>query len=224
MAHSLDASLVRQVDDYIERLFVRRDEALERTRASAEAAGLPAIHVSPNLGKLLYLVARIVRAARILEIGTLAGYSTLWLARALPPDGRLVTLEIDERHAALARENLAHAGADDRVEVRVGPAGESLRAMIAAGQAPFDLVFIDADKERYLEYLELSLQLVRPGSVVVADNLIRNGRVLEDVPPDPQVRAIRAFNEALSVDPRLESLILPIMREKLDGISISVVR
>lgn len=224
MTETLDAELVRRVDAYIERLFVPRDEALERALAMARAAGFPLIHVSPNLGKLLYLVARMMRAARILEIGTLAGYSTIWLARALPPDGRLVTLELDERHAALARENLEHAGVDSRVEIRVGHAAGSLRAMIAAGEAPFDLVFIDADKESYVEYLDLSLQLARPGSVVLADNLIRHARVLEDVPQDAQVRAIKAFNEALAADARLESLILPIVREKLDGISVSIVK
>ncbi len=224
MSETLDAELVRRVDAYIERLFVPRDEALERALAEARTAGFPLIHVSPNLGKLLYLIARMTRAARILEIGTLAGYSTIWLARALPPDGRLVTLELDERHAALARENLVRAGVDDRVDIRVGRATESLRAMIAAGEAPFDLVFIDADKESYVEYLDLSLQLARPGSVILADNLIRHARVLEDVPQDAQVRAIKAFNEALAADARLESLILPIVREKLDGISVSIVR
>ena len=223
MADTLDDALARRVDAYIERLFVPPDEALERTLAAARTAGLPLINVSPNEGKLLYLIARLARAARILEIGTLGGYSTTWLARALPPDGRLVSLELSERHAAVARQNLAHVGVADRVEIRTGPAGASLRAMADEGTEPFDLVFIDADKEGYPEYLDLSMRLARPGTVILADNVIRNARVLEDSPQDSQVRAIKAFNEALAAHPRLESLIVPIMRETLDGLSISIV-
>ena len=224
MAETFDEALARRVDAYVERLFVPRDEVLERTLAEAERAGLPLINVSPNEGKLLYLIARMARAERILEIGTLAGYSTTWLARALPPHGRLVTLELDERHARLARENLARAGVDDRVDIRVGAAAASLRALIGEGTAPFDLVFIDADKEGYPEYLDLSLQLARPGTVVLADNVIRNGDVLEASPPDSRASAVKAFNEALAAHPRLESLIVPLVRETLDGISISLVR
>ncbi len=223
MADEIDAGLLRRVDDYIEALMVPPDAALEQGLRDAAAAGLPDIAVSPNEAKLLHLVARLVRPSRILEVGTLGGYSTAWLARALEPGGRVVSLEIDPRHAEVARRNLARAGLGDRVEVRVGPAAASLRAMAAAGGGPFDVVFIDADKEGYPEYLELALPLCRSGAAIMADNLIRGGRVLE-ASGDASVAAIRRFNERLARDPRLDSIILPILRERLDGVSISVVR
>jgi predicted O-methyltransferase YrrM len=219
----LDLELARQVDHYIENLFVPRDAALDQGLADARAAGLPTINVSPNEGKLLYLIARLVRAARILEVGTLGGYSTAWLARALPASGHLVSLELDPNHADVARKNLDRCGLAGRVEIRVGRASDSLRAMIAQHEAPFDLTFIDADKEGYREYLDLCLQLSHPGSVILADNLIRSGRVLEANPAEANARGVKVFNEAIAVHPRLESLILPIIREKLDGISISIV-
>ena len=217
-----DASLLERIDHYIEELFVLDDPALTQNRADATAAGLPEINVSANQGKLLHMLARVAGAQRILEIGTLGGYSSTWLARALPPWGMLVTLEIDARHAEVARRSIAGAVAV-RVDVRVGPAADSLRAMIAANQPPFDFVFIDADKPGYVEYLELALQLSRPGTVIVADNVIRNGLVLESSLPDENARAARAFNAALAANPRLTSIILPIMRKTIDGISISLV-
>jgi predicted O-methyltransferase YrrM len=219
--HDFDQGLARRADEYVEDLFVPPDDALSRGLEDAEAAGLPAINVSPNEGKLLHLIARIARASRVLEIGTLGGYSTTWLARALPPGGRLVTLEISPRHAEVARVNLARAGVADRVEIRVGPASASLRDLVDRREPPFDLVFIDADKEGYVEYLDLSLRLVRPGSVILADNTLR--RVFED-PSDPGVRGIKAFNERIASDPGLDSLIVPIIREHLDGLSISIVK
>jgi predicted O-methyltransferase YrrM len=221
---ALAEGMLARVDRYIEELLVPRDPTLEQGLADAAAAGMPDIAVSPNEGKLLHLVARLVRPARILEIGTLGGYSTTWLARALEPGGRLVTLEIDAHHAEVARRNLARAGLGDRVEVRVGPAAATLRAMIAAREGPFDVVFIDADKEGYSGYLDLSLDLARPGTVIMADNLIRNGRVLDERSADPRVQGVRAFNARLAAHPRLDSIILPIMREHLDGLSISIVK
>jgi predicted O-methyltransferase YrrM len=219
-----DEGLARRTDAYVEGLFVPPDDALSRGLEHAQAAGLPSINVSPNEGKLLHLIARIARASRVLEIGTLGGYSTTWLVRALPPEGRLVTLELDPRHAEVARANLARAGVADRVEILVGPASASLRALAERHEPPFDLVFIDADKEGYVEYLDLSLRLVRRGSVILADNTLRHGRVLEDSPSDPSARGIKAFNERIATDPRLDSLILPIIRGDLDGLSISIVR
>lgn len=224
MSHQIDAALLGSVDRYIEDLLVPADAALEQGLADAEAAGLPAIAVSPNEGKLLHLVARLVRPARILEIGTLGGYSTTWLARALEPGGRLVSLEIDPHHAGVARRNLVRAALGDRVEIRVGPAAASLRAMIEADEPPFDVVFIDADKEGYAEYLDLSLRLSRAGSVVLADNVIRGGQVLDARSTDPRVQGARAFNARLAAHPRLDSIILPILREHVDGISISIVK
>ncbi len=219
----IDAKLLARVDRYIEELLVPPDPALQRGLADASAAGLPDIAVSPNEGKLLHLVARLVRPRRILEIGTLGGYSATWLARALEPGGRLVSLELDPQHAEVARRNLARAGVDGSVEVRVGPAAASLRALLAERVDPFDVVFIDADKDGYPEYLDLSLRLSHPGTVILADNLIRGGRVLEPS-DDPYVRGVREFNARLASNPRLDSIILPILREHLDGVSISIVK
>jgi len=159
-----------------------------------------------------------------LEIGTLGGYSTTWLARALPADGKVITLELDQKHADVARNNLDRAGVADRVEVRVGRAADSLRTMIDQHEASFDLIFIDADKAGYVEYLELSLQLAHEGTVILADNVIRNGRVIDDQPGDASARGAKAYNESLAARPELESIILPIIRENLDGLSISIVK
>jgi predicted O-methyltransferase YrrM len=221
--HPFDAALAERVDRYVEELFVKPDPALAQGLAEAAAAGLPDIAVSPNEGKLLHLLARLVQPGRILEIGTLGGYSTAWLARALRPGGRLVTLELDPHHAAVARRNLARAGLGDAVQVREGPAAASLRAMVAAGEPPFDVVFVDADKESYPEYLDLSLRLSRAGTLIIADNVVRNGRVLDAAHPDRAVQAVRTFNSRLAAHPRLESIILPIFRDQLDGLSISIV-
>jgi len=211
------------VDGYISGLFAREDAALSCALQEMSAAGLPEISVSPVVGKFLYMLAKLARARRILEIGTLGGYSTTWLARALPPEGHLVTLELEARHAEVARANLARAGVAGRVEILVGPASASLRALAARHEPPFDLVFIDADKEGYVEYLDLSLRLARSGSVILADNTLRHGRVLDEGPLDPSARGIKAFNERIATDPRLDSLILPIIRGDLDGLSISIV-
>jgi predicted O-methyltransferase YrrM len=221
---AIDEQLLERIDRYLEALFVPPDAVLLESLKDAETAGLPSINVSPNQGKLLYLLARISRAARILEIGTLGGYSSTWLARALPAGGQLITLEIDPSYAEVARMNLARAGFGDQVEVRVGDAAGTVRKMIAAREAPFDLIFIDADKPRYVEYLHLALPLSHSGTVILADNLIRNGRVLDDQPGDELVRGVKAFNEAIAAHPRLESIILPIYRGKVDGLSISLVK
>ena len=222
MPGTFDDRMARRVDEYIERLFVPRDGALEQGLKDAEQAGLPAIGVSPSEGKLLYLIAKMAGAKRVLEIGTLGGYSTTWLARALPSGGRVVTLELEQRHADVARRNVDRAGVGERVEIRVGPAADTLREMIERGEAPFDLIFIDADKKRYVEYLNLSMRLAHPGTVILADNVIR--RVISPAPGDEDSRGIREFNEAIAAHPRLESLILPIIRENLDGLSISIVK
>jgi len=220
----IDERLIGRVDRYIEELFVPNDPVLSENLQSAEAAGLPAINVSPVQGKLLYLIAKMTRASRVLEIGTLGGYSTTWLARALPRQGRLVTLEKDPHHAEAARSNLQRAGVHKLVEIRIGRAADSLRRMIDSGESPFDLVFIDADKLGYVEYLELALRLSHPGTVILADNVIRNGRVLDENPLDENARGAKTFNQMIAAHPRLESLIMPIFRKKLDGLSISVVR
>jgi caffeoyl-CoA O-methyltransferase len=217
-------TLVERIDRYIEELFVTPDPTLDQNLRDAEAAGLPPINVSANEGKLLYLIAKIARAARVLEVGTLAGYSTTWLARALPPGGKVVTLEVDPKHAAVARKNLDRSVPGVDVDVRVGPASDLLRRMIVAREPPFDIVFIDADKPSYREYLDLSLELSHPGTVILADNVIRHGGVTDAEPGDENARAAKAFNDAIAKHSRLESIILPIVRERIDGLSISIVK
>lgn len=216
--------LAVKVDQYIEALLNPYDEALAENLRNTQAADLPTINVSPNEGKLLYLITKIAGAKRVLEIGTLGGYSATWLARALPADGKVITLELDQKHAEVASKNLGRAGVADRVELRVGRATETLRQMIDQRQAPFDLIFIDADKASYVEYLDLALQLSHAGTIILADNLIRNGRVIDEQPPDESARGAKAFNEALAANQRLDSIILPIVRTNLDGLSISIVR
>jgi caffeoyl-CoA O-methyltransferase len=212
-------NLLLKIDSYVEELFAPPDPALEDALRRSREAGLPEIQVSPNEGLLLRLLAEIAGAKRILEIGTLGGYSTIHLARALAEDGSLISLEVDDRNAGVARENIAEAGVGDRVEVRVGDARELLARMVEDDEEPFDLVFIDADKESYPEYLEWALQLSRPGSLILGDNAIRGGSVLDA--KDETARAIREFNEALAKNPRLSAIILPLIRERVDGLAIA---
>jgi predicted O-methyltransferase YrrM len=216
--------LAVKVDQYIEHLLTPHDEALAQNLQNAREAELPTINVSPNEGKLLYLLTKIAGAKRVLEIGTLGGYSTTWLARALSAEGKVITLELDQQHADVARTNLARAGVGDRVEVRVGRAAASLQTMIDQQEAAFDVIFIDADRAGYVEYLDLALRLAHSGTVILADNLIRNGRVLDQQPSDESARGAKAYNDALAANPRLESIILPILRENLDGLAISIVK
>jgi predicted O-methyltransferase YrrM len=182
---SIDKKLIDRVDRYVEALCVPQDAVLAENLKNAELAGLPSINVSPNEGKLLYLLAKTSGARRVLEIGTLGAYSTTWLACALPANGKLVTLEVDPKNAEVARKNLRLANLDDRVEVRVGNAAETMRRMAASGEGPFDLVFIDADKLRYLDHLTFALEVTQSGSLILADNVIRNGRVLDTSPAMP---------------------------------------
>jgi predicted O-methyltransferase YrrM len=187
-----------RVDEYITDLMLPSDAVLDAALESGLAAGLPAINVAPNQGKFLGLLARMQGAARILEIGTLAGYSTIWLARALPHDGHLVTLELDPKHAQVARANVERAGLAALVEVRVGRALDSLATLASEGVPPFDFVFIDADKQSIPEYFSWSLKLTRPGSVIVVDNVIRKGAVLDAASSDANVQGVRRFNELVS--------------------------
>ncbi|MFD4633809.1 O-methyltransferase [Streptomyces sp. NPDC058284] len=194
------------VDAYFTDLLAPADDALTATLRDSDAAGLPRINVAPNQGKLLHLLAQLQGARRILEIGTLGGYSTIWLARALPADGRLITLEYSPEHAGVARANLARAGLDKITEVRVGPALDSLAelgAEHATNPEPFDLVFIDADKANNRHYLEWSLKLTRPGSLIVLDNVVRSGTVADASSTDPGVRGTRAALELIAEHPKL---------------------
>jgi len=220
----MDPDLRVPIEKYIERLFVAPDPALAQGLSDADSAGLPQIQVSPNQGKLLYLLTKIIGARRVLEIGTLGGYSTTWFARALPDGGTVTTLEVDRTHAAVARRSVDRAGVGNRVTIEVGPGAQTMQRFIAQRVAPFDLIFIDADKPGYSEYLDLSVKLSRPGTVIIADNLIRDGAVLEEQPEEDNARAARAFNAKLAAESRLESIIIPVLGKRIDGMSISIVK
>ena len=216
------------VDAYLTDLFVPHDPALDAALAASAAAGLPAIAVSPPQGKLLHLLARMCGARRVLEIGTLGGYSTIWLARALPPaaeGGRLVTLEYEPKHAEVARANIERAGLGGVVEVIVGPALQSLPRLASDGAGPFDLIFLDADKVSYPQYLEWSLRLSRPGTVIVADNVVRKGAVIDAKSGDANVQAVRQFNELVAREPRLSATAIQTVGGKgYDGFVLAVVK
>jgi predicted O-methyltransferase YrrM len=217
--------LYTEVDAHLEGLFGPPDPDLEAAQRRAAEAGLPAISVSPAIGRFLHVLALTRGARRILEVGTLAGYSTIWLARALPADGDLVTLEYDPTHAEVARRNVDAAGVGDRVEVRVGRAVDTLAELVAAGGEPFDLVFIDADKAPYTEYLEAALQLSKPGTVIVADNVVRGGAVAQGPSDNPAVTGVQRFTGHAATHPRLTSAFLQLVGAKgHDGLAVSVVR
>lgn len=207
------------VDDYIGQVVGTSDAALEAALTESAREGLPAISVSPPQGKLLHLLARSIGARRILEVGTLGGYSAIWLARALPPDGRLVTLELDEHHAQVARANLERAGLADRVDVRVGRAVDTLAAM----EDDFDLVFVDADKPSNADYVAAALRLTHPGSVIVVDNVVRGGAVV-DPDGDANVQGVRRLNDLLAAEPRLSATTIQTVGTKgYDGFTLALV-
>lgn len=212
------------VDRYITGLLVPADPALDAALEASEAAELPAISVAPNQGKLLMLLAQLQGARRILEIGTLGGYSTIWLARALPADGRLVTLEANPDYAEVARGNLARAGLAGVAEVRVGPALETLPRLAGEGLAPFDVVFIDADKPSTPEYFQWALRLARRGTLIVVDNVVRDGAVVDADSEDASVRGIRRFNELLAAEPRVSATAIQTVGSKgYDGFALALV-
>ena len=212
------------VDSYIGENLVPADPVLEAALRASADAGLPPISVSPSQGKLLHLLARAQGARTILEIGTLGGYSAIWLARALPPEGRLITLEAEPRHAEVARANLARAGLGDVAEVRVGPAQDTLPKLQAAGDGPFDLIFIDADKPGYPDYLPWSVRLSRPGSMIIADNVVRDGAVADSASTDVNVQGVRRFIEMLAAEPRVSATAIQTVGSKgYDGFTLALV-
>lgn len=214
----------KALDELFNRVLDTEDDALKAARESGAAAGMPAIEVSAQHGKLLYLLATAIRATRVLEIGTLAGYSTIQLARAVGADGRVVTLEFEPRHAEVARANLARAGVDERVEVIVGAALDTLPTL-AGRDETFDLIFIDADKENNVAYVEWALKLGRPGSIIVVDNIARFGRVLEPTPDDLQAQAVRDMLEMMGANPRLEAAAIQTVGTKgWDGFAVAIVK
>jgi len=208
------------VDRYLTDLLVPQDEALRETLRSSDAAGLPAINVSPPQGKLLHLLARLGGAKNVLEIGTLAGYSTIWLARALPAGGRVITLEMEPKHAEVARANFARAGLQDVIELKLGKALDTLPKL----QGPFDLFFIDADKASIPQYFEWSLRLARPGSLIVVDNVVRGGEVANATSTDESVRGVRRLNELMAAEPRVSSTVIQTVGGKgYDGLAFALV-
>ena len=212
------------VDDYSDATLLPADPALTAALRAIADAGLPEISVSPAQGKLLHLLALAQGARRILEIGTLGGYSAIWLARALPSGGRLVTLEADPRHAEVALGNLANAGLADVSEVRVGRALDTLPLLLAAGDGPFDLIFIDADKPSYADYLAWSVRLSRPGTMIIADNVVRGGAVADAGSKSASVRGVRRFIETLAAEPRVSATVVQTVgRKGYDGFALAVV-
>jgi predicted O-methyltransferase YrrM len=212
------------VDKYITDLLVPSDPALEAALQAARSEGLPHIQVSPVQGKLLHLLARTCGARQVLEIGTLGGYSTIWLARALPPGGRVVTLEADPKHAGVARANFALAGLAGVIELRLGPALETLPKLASEGRGPFDLIFIDANKSSMPEYFDWALKLSRAGSVIIADNVIRKGGVLDASSSDVDIQGVRRFNERLAAEERVSATEIQTVGSKgYDGFALAVV-
>jgi predicted O-methyltransferase YrrM len=213
-----------EVDRYITDLLVPPDPALSAALQTSDTAGLPQINVSPAQGKLLQLLARVQGARTILEIGTLGGYSTVWLARALPPDGRLITLESDPKHAEIARANIACAGLADIVELRLGRALDTLPQLVAEKRAPFDVIFIDADKPGYPDYFAWALRLSRRGTLIIADNVVRKGAVADAASSDPLVQGIRRFMDLVAAEPRVSATAIQTVGSKgYDGFAIALV-
>jgi predicted O-methyltransferase YrrM len=212
------------VDRYITDKLVPPDPALDAALATSEEAGLPAIAVAPPQGKLLHMLAKMTGAKSVLEIGTLGGYSAIWLARALPAGGRLITLEADSRHAEIATRNIAQAGLSKVVELRVGPALESLPQLAAENAGPFDLIFIDADKPNTVSYFDAALSLSRKGTLIIVDNVVRDGAVADARTLDASVKGMRRFFDRLAAEPRVEATALQTVSSKgYDGFAIAVV-
>jgi len=213
-----------RVDSYFDELFAPSDAALDAALKATSEAGMPLINVAPNQGKLLHLLARLVGARNVLEIGTLGGYSAIWLARALPPEGRLLTLEVNPTHAEIARANIARAGLAEQVEVRLGSALTTLPQLAEQGAGPFDLVFIDADKASTPDYLTWALRLTKPGSIIIIDNVVRNGAVSDPTSANADVQGIRRALAMLAQEPRLDAAALQTVGVKgYDGMAIALV-
>ena len=220
----MNADLFKKVDDYISNLLAPEDAVLTETIESLDRENIPQISVTANQGKFLQILLLLGNAKTVLELGTLGGYSTIWLGRALPEDGKVISLEIDENHAMVARQNIEKAGLSHKVEVRVGKALELLPRMVDNGEGPFDMIFIDADKPPYAEYFKLALSLSRPGTLIICDNVIRDGKVLDPNHPDERVQGVRRFNQLLADTPQVTATILQTVGPKdYDGMAIAVV-
>jgi len=221
----MDNTIFESVDKYIGDLFHLQDLALKATEKSIKDNNIPQISISPNQGKFLHILALLCNASRILEIGTLAGYSTIWLARALPARGKLITLELDPKHAAVAQENIDRAGLKEKVNIRLGKAIETLPLLEKECLGPFDMIFIDADKPPYSEYFQWALRLSRPGTLIVADNVVREGKVLDEKSNDDFVNGVRRFNQMLADCTEVTaSIIQTIGVKEYDGMALAVVK
>jgi caffeoyl-CoA O-methyltransferase len=221
----MNNQIFESVDHYISDLLAQEDDALIAATNSLKEAGMPAISVSPNQGKFLQLLAHLCNAKNILELGTLAGYSTIWMARALPKDGKLITLESEPIHAAVAQKNIDRAGLASQVQIRTGKAIEILPKLVEEGAGPFDMIFIDADKPPYTEYFQWALRLSRPGTLIVADNVIRDGKVLDEKNPEPAVQGARRFNAMLGANTAVTATILQMVGVKeYDGMALAIVK
>jgi predicted O-methyltransferase YrrM len=220
----MEKQLWTAVDQYTTDFLIPSDAVLEHTLATSDAAGLPSISVSPSQGKLLMLLAQLARASKVLEIGTLGGYSSIWLGRALLSGGRLVTLETNPKHAEVARGNIAHAGLAGVIEVRLGDARESIQKLVAEGSGPFDLIFIDADKRSIPHYLEWSLKLSHPGTLIIVDNVVRDGALVDAKSDDPNVHGVRRLHEMLAAEPRVNATTIQTVGSKgYDGFTLALV-
>lgn len=220
----MSQELWTEVERYVDGLLIPSDPVLEAAINACEAAELPPIAVTPGQGKLLYLLARMQKARRILEIGTLGGYSTIWLARALPEDGSVVTLEMERKHCEVARANFAMAEITSQVDLREGRALDLLQEIAAEGMDPFDMVFIDADKENTDAYFGWAMRLARTGAVIVVDNVVREGEVADAESSDPRVQGVRRFNEAVAAEPRVTATTIQTVGSKgYDGFTLALI-
>ncbi|HLY68928.1 MAG TPA: O-methyltransferase [Puia sp.] len=221
----MDNTLFEQVDQYINDLLAPEDSCLAETIQSITEGGIPQISVSANQGKFLQVMVSLCRASRILELGTLGGYSTIWMARALAENGKLISLELDRHHAQVAQRNIDNAGLSDRVEIKIGKASTILETMIAEKEKPFDMVFIDADKPPYTEYFNYALSLSHPGTLIICDNVIREGKILDETSNDENVKGARRFNKMLSENNQVTATIIATVGSKdYDGMAIAVVK
>ncbi|WP_080779529.1 O-methyltransferase [Chryseobacterium phocaeense] len=220
----MNQQLFEKVDQYISNLVAPEDEILQQTIASLDKASMPQISVTATQGKFLQLMLLTCKAKRVLELGTLGAYSTIWMARAIPADGKVITVEFDPHHAQVASENIAKAGLSDKIDLRIGKAMDVLNELIAKGEEAFDFIFIDADKPPYAEYFELALQLSHPGTMIICDNVIREGKVLDENTTDERVKGVQRFNQLLADHPKVTATIMQTVGAKeYDGMAIAVV-
>lgn len=220
----MNQQLFEKVDTYISNLVAPEDEILRETIASLDKASMPQISVTATQGKFLQLMLLTCKAKRVLELGTLGAYSTIWMARAIPADGKVITVEFDHHHAQVASENIAKAGLSDKIDLRIGKAMDVLNELISKGEEAFDFIFIDADKPPYAEYFELALQLSHPGTMIICDNVIREGKILDENTTDERVKGVQRFNQLLADHPKVTATIMQTVGAKeYDGMAIAVV-